>query len=226
MTEVKLDDLLYALENPTRRKIMEKLASETHYPLQLSKELNVSQQAIMKHLKVLEELNLVESFEEKSDVGGPPRKSYIPTKSYSIKIDIGPNIFNVDLDTFDDSNINKNYKKLETKYRSISNISNLQEKLTTLSNFLNNINTNLEELDNRRNQLLYLRQTALRDANHLIMELCSDYLERRILYFVVNKSEFSLTTISETLDMREKLVDQLLKKMLKRKILINFDNEF
>ena len=117
MSETMLDQLLYALENPTRRKILEKLATETHYPLQLSKELNVSQQAIMKHLKVLEDLNLVESFDEKSDVGGPPRKSYIPTKSYTIKIDIGPNTFNVEMDNFDAASVEKDYKKIENKYK-------------------------------------------------------------------------------------------------------------
>ena len=39
-----LDGLLRVLENPTRRRIMERLARESHYPLQLSRELGVSQQ--------------------------------------------------------------------------------------------------------------------------------------------------------------------------------------
>ena len=65
MPKITLDELMGVLENHTRREILSKLAKETHYPLQLSKELNVSQQAIMKHLKVLEDYDLVESFEEK-----------------------------------------------------------------------------------------------------------------------------------------------------------------
>ena len=58
MDENDLDMLLAAIGNPTRRRILRKLVKETHYPLQLSKELSVSQQSIMKHLKVLEESDL------------------------------------------------------------------------------------------------------------------------------------------------------------------------
>jgi predicted transcriptional regulator len=225
MSEVILDELLYALENPTRRKILEKLATETHYPLQLSKELNVSQQAIMKHLKVLEKHKLVESFEEKSDMGGPPRKSYIPTKSYSIKIDIGPNTFNVEMDSFDEADLDKSLKKLEKQFNSISNISNEKDKLQNLTKFLNDVNEELIELDKRRNQLLFLRQLAHRNANQLIMELSSNYLERRVLYCVVKSRDNSLATISETLDMREKVVQQLISNMLKRKIIFDIKDD-
>jgi predicted transcriptional regulator len=226
MNDNQLDQLLYALENPTRRKILAKLATETHYPLQLSKELNISQQAIMKHLKVLEKLNLVESFEEKSDIGGPPRKSYRPTKSYSIKIDIGPNTFNVDMDTFDSADINKDFRKLEKKFKSITSISNIEDRLNNLTNYLNDINRDLETLDDRRNQLLYLRQSGIREANDLIPQLCNNYVERRVLYYVINKSDFSLSTISETLDMREKVVEELLNRLLKRNILFDFEDDF
>lgn len=203
---------------------MEKLATETHYPLQLSKELNISQQAIMKHLKVLEDLDLVESFEEKSDIGGPPRKSYRPTKSYSIKIDIGPNTFNVEMDNFDNTNIEKEFKKLEKKFNSITHISKTEERLNNLTDYLNELNHDLEDLDQKRNQLLYLRQSAIREANELILQLCNNYVERRVLYYVINKSDFSLSTISETLDMREKVVEDLINNLLKRKIIFNFDD--
>ena len=64
MPEVTLDTLLTVLGNPTRRKILEMLAMEKHYPLQLSRELDVSQQAVSKHLKVLEKYGLVECIEE------------------------------------------------------------------------------------------------------------------------------------------------------------------
>jgi predicted transcriptional regulator len=92
-TELELDTILSILENPIRRKILMKLARDTNYPLQLSKELNVSQQAVMKHLKVLEESDFVRSYEERSDKGGPPRKVYAPRKRYCIRIDIGPNTY-------------------------------------------------------------------------------------------------------------------------------------
>ena len=56
-----LDDLLSMVENPTRRRILEALVAEPRYPLQLSKELGVSQQAVMKNLTLLERHGLVMS---------------------------------------------------------------------------------------------------------------------------------------------------------------------
>jgi predicted transcriptional regulator len=88
-----LDRILSVLENPIRRKILKKLSTDTNYPLQLARELNVSQQAIMKHLKVLEEAGFVEPVEERSDKGGPPRKVYVPKKRFSVRIDLGPSTY-------------------------------------------------------------------------------------------------------------------------------------
>ena len=55
------DTALSILENRTRRSILEHLVREAHYPLQLAELLDVSQQAIMKHLKVLEDAGFVVS---------------------------------------------------------------------------------------------------------------------------------------------------------------------
>ncbi len=49
-----IDILLSMVENPTRRRILESLVREPSYPLRLSKELGVSQQAVMKNLALME----------------------------------------------------------------------------------------------------------------------------------------------------------------------------
>ena len=50
----ELDILLSLVENPTRRRILERIVREPSYPLQLSKELGVSTQAVMKNLTLME----------------------------------------------------------------------------------------------------------------------------------------------------------------------------
>ena len=92
-----LDTLLSVIENPTRRRILEALVREPHYSLQLSKELGMSQQAIMKHMKVLEECDLVRSYPGESDQGGPARKLYVPTTKFTITVDFGPGLFSTDI---------------------------------------------------------------------------------------------------------------------------------
>ena len=48
----EVDELFYLLENPTRRRILQLLSIERLYPLQLSKEIDVTQQAVVKHLRI------------------------------------------------------------------------------------------------------------------------------------------------------------------------------
>ena len=90
---VGFDESLNILENPTRRAILRHLVKEPHYPLQLSELLDVSQQAVVKHLKVLEEAGFVDSEIKKSDKGGPPKKVYRVNQSFSIRLDLGPDLF-------------------------------------------------------------------------------------------------------------------------------------
>ena len=67
---VDFEHAMSILENFTRRDILKFLVKEPHYPLQLSETLDVSQQAVMKHLKVLEEAGFVDSDKIPSEKGG------------------------------------------------------------------------------------------------------------------------------------------------------------
>ena len=51
MTDI--DQVLHLLQNKVRRQILERLAREPHYPMQLSELIGVSQPAVVKHLKEL-----------------------------------------------------------------------------------------------------------------------------------------------------------------------------
>jgi ArsR family transcriptional regulator len=87
-----LDDFLMIIHNPLRRKILSKIVQGRKYTLQLARELDTTQQAIMKHLQLLKKYGLVECVEEESPEG-PKRKCYYPTKSFVILISLQPNIF-------------------------------------------------------------------------------------------------------------------------------------
>ena len=80
---VDLDTALKLLENPTRREILRRLVREPHYPFQLADLIEVSQQAIVKHLNALERAGMVERRKVKSDLGGPPRNQYSVTMMFS-----------------------------------------------------------------------------------------------------------------------------------------------
>ena len=70
-----VNNALYLLQNKTRRQILERLAREPHYPMQLSELIGVSQPAIVKHLKELED-------------GGMVSKTKVPSKKGAATYDL------------------------------------------------------------------------------------------------------------------------------------------
>ena len=88
-----IDNALYLLQNKVRRQILERLAREPHYPMQLAELIGVSQPAVVKHLKELEKGGMVSKNKVPSEKGGPPRTIYAVERAMSIQVDIGPDLF-------------------------------------------------------------------------------------------------------------------------------------
>ncbi len=87
-------ELLKIVGNETRRRILTLLSEEPHYILQLSRKLDVTQPAILKHLYILEKTGLIESFERKSRRGAA-RKYFKICDNVNLEIVIGPENFKV-----------------------------------------------------------------------------------------------------------------------------------
>lgn len=87
-----LDTLLSLVENPTRRRILESIVREPSYPLRLSKELGVSQQAVMKNLALMEQSGLVVSYRESSSMG-PDRTLYVPNTEFTLVVEMHSSMF-------------------------------------------------------------------------------------------------------------------------------------
>ncbi len=221
MASSNLDQMLTILENPTRRRILQKLSRERHYPLQLSRELKVSQQAIMKHLKVLEEYRLVKCRTEKSDAGGPERKCYVTDHQFSLIIDFAPNMFNVEMRPLTkDKEVGREYDKFEKERRRLLSVRDSKKRLREISRFIQEINEEIDDLGAKRAHLMGLKDEALEEAHAAVEELSRDYNERRLLYYLLDEADRSLASISEKLDLREKVIREMLKRFGENRILI------
>jgi predicted transcriptional regulator len=229
MDDESFDIILGILENPIRRRILAKLSKESHYPLQLSKELNVSQQAIMKHLKVMEEHNIIECFVERGTGRGPPRKCYIPTKQFSLRIDIGPNLFEADMYSAEEreGEVPEEVQDFERAFADISKTKQLPQRLNRLSSLLRELNEEIDDLERTRARLVRMKEQILKEANSIISKLCDDYEQRKLLYYIIEGQDRSLASISEALDMRMKVVEEMVHQLSKQRIWSGFeDDEF
>jgi len=147
------DLVLRLVENPLRRRILQKLALEARYTLELSKELGVSQQAICKHLRLLEEAGLVSSHIQKSSCG-PPRLYYTPTRHYSISIAFGPSMFEASVEEYRNNEVRTVMRNMEDM---LSEIPSLNEKIDALERVVEETERELDMLKARLREL-YLRK--------------------------------------------------------------------
>lgn len=89
-----MDKVLQIVGNETRRRILTLLSEEPQYISQIAKKLDVTQPAILKHLSLLQNAGLIESFWRKNPLGAA-RKYYKISDSVGIEIAINPNGFTV-----------------------------------------------------------------------------------------------------------------------------------
>ncbi|KPV64144.1 MAG: Helix-turn-helix domain protein [Candidatus Bathyarchaeota archaeon BA1] len=90
----RAEQVLEIVGNETRRRILAVLSEGPHYILEVSKKLDVTQPAILKHLALLERVGLVESFMKASRFGAP-RKYYKICDSVNLEVVINPRDFRV-----------------------------------------------------------------------------------------------------------------------------------
>jgi len=204
-----LDKLLSVVENPTRRRILEALVREPHYPLQLSRELGMSQQAIMKHLHLLEEYNLVRSFPEESDQGGPMRKRYVPTTKFTIIVDFGPGLFNAEFVQLALKGVEEAVRVDEGEH----DLSEYVDKINSLRETITGVDSELEDIQARRSRLIEIKERALEEAGRLVEGQIEDYLTRRIIYEYIQRPELSPEQIAADLGLRDDVVQQTVRKL-------------
>ena len=94
------NELLAAFAHPTRTQILRSLSRGRRHLSQLSREVGLSHPGVLKHLNVLQGLELVERVEEDSPIGGR-RTYYSITKDIAIRVALGtdPPFFDVEVST-------------------------------------------------------------------------------------------------------------------------------
>jgi ArsR family transcriptional regulator len=209
--ELSLDELLAVLGNPLRREILSRIAQETHYPLQLSKELGVSQQAIMKHLQVLRRYHLVRCVDPKSNTLGPPRKCYVSTGQFSIRIDFGPSALETQLihvkARTEEANVG-----LESEFHRSMEIEGAPDRLRAFRETVSKLNKEVEALEERRMALIALKQDILKQASSEIAASSPDYRQRRLLYLMTENPSAPVDEMARMLNLQREVLARFMRE--------------
>ncbi len=217
----ELDQLLFVLGNATRLRILQRIATETHYPLQLAKELRISQQAVTKHLRILQEHDLVRVVDEPSELGGPRRKSYYPTQGFTVSVSVGPQLFQTRLAALpiegeegpDQGEAAERAAGVRDRdFRRILAIQSLKERIGQLRDFVVDIDDHVAQLDAQRDDLLSAKRQALAEASAIINTLYGDYHLRSLLYQLV-ATQRTVGELGGLLELRSHQVEQMLQQL-------------
>jgi predicted transcriptional regulator len=217
MTEIDLDLVLMMLENPVRRRIVERLSQEPAFPLQISKELGIGQQLVAKHLDTMEKGGLVKSIMVESPAG-PKRKQYSLAKSLSITIDLAPNLFKTHVVSFDAT---PNRQTTQSTSSLIGKIENTGKQdgdpnsIGTFASILEEIDRKAAQLDSERAVLLYLRNLAMREASKSVTKVGKSVDRRRVLHYILDRHSRDIGDISKSLNLRESDVREIVSGLRK-----------
>lgn len=183
-----LDVLLSMVENPTRRKILGSLVKMPRYPLQLSKELGISQQAVMKNLSVLEKNGMVVSYRESSSMG-PDRIVYEPSSEFTLIIDMRNGMFSARMIE----------PEGEKKDVDVDNLRNMREKI-------NEIDSKLGQLEKEYSELIRERESILSS----VISVQDGYVRKNLAYELLNKPNRSVEQLSEDLNVRSDVIRDMI----------------
>ncbi|MBS7287323.1 MAG: helix-turn-helix domain-containing protein [Candidatus Freyarchaeota archaeon] len=205
-----VEDLFYVLGNPTRRLLLKLLSMGPHYPFQLARLLNISQKAVMDHLKVLEERGIVVKLGcEKSTIG--PERTYYGINSFlMVDFSVAPSLYELKV---------VEAKRKEEEVEAVTGaFGELASKLKDLVRELEEVEKKLRDLERQRVMVLDVKQRISIRISELINLLGLDYFERIILNLLIMKGGARLEEISEELDLREKTVEKCLERLKERNL--------
>ena len=194
--------ILDIISNQTRRRILSILAEEPMYFNQLARKLHVGQQAILRHMAILEKHGIVESYGEKSTFGAPARKYYKVCKSFNLNIALSNDSFTLtNREEYDGIHKTNDILKL---YKDFESLPIHTDSLTNLRETLLNVENQIWELEEKVDDLRALKQKILYSLHSIFPKDKFDPVERDIIYKVIKTSPDGLEELSESLGMSMK----------------------
>ena len=88
-----------------------------------------------------------------------------------------------------------------------------RRRVRLLGETIRKLNREIDAVEERRLNLLRLKDAAMGEAQGSVGDVLASYQERQVLYFFLEQGAPSLDRIAEALDLREKVVADLLRRI-------------
>ncbi|UCC20051.1 MAG: hypothetical protein JSV62_01855 [Promethearchaeota archaeon] len=173
---LSIDNLLEIIGNPTRRIIISKLAKVPLGASELAASFGkkISRQAIHSQLKMLSDYGVIESFGE-----DPRNIKYRINSNLTLRIDVTPDYYNIDYNVTKIDVYRENLELKETGcHIDYQKIRSPDKKLRFLGEKIKGIEQEINELEDKRNNLLRSKECFIIELKNLMKEKYEGKLRR------------------------------------------------
>jgi ArsR family transcriptional regulator len=211
-------DIFDVLGNETRRRILEILAEEPAYLNQLSRELKVSQQAILKHLEYLQRKGLIKPYIVEGEGGTPPKKYYELNKSIMFVGELTRDIMrhkeiSATADNRNRFSVEFDPEETEKRLREVESLEPPQ-RIKAVRELLTQLDQTMEKVSQIYALLAQMKQDALKIGREALRERLVPAEERRIIYKVLTMDDDELKEYFEQMmDNQREWTEKVFKHM-------------
>ncbi|HNZ60485.1 MAG TPA: ArsR family transcriptional regulator [Methanofastidiosum sp.] len=204
------EEIFDILGNQTRRMILEMLATSPCYTTEIAERLEVGQKAINEHLKIMQDLGLIDLFILKQKRGSP-RKYFKIKDNIRMELFVAPRVFDASIKTeeIDLDSIFERYPEYKKFYDDIKFDSDIRIISRSKEN-LDYLKNELIEIDNAKAFI----ERSISELKEKILTTIEDLnlgeKEKKILIEIVLKELYSPQSISESLNLKlDEVIDSI-----------------
>ncbi|HNZ87085.1 MAG TPA: ArsR family transcriptional regulator [Methanofastidiosum sp.] len=204
------EEIFDILGNQTRRMILEMLATSPCYTTEIADRLEIGQKAINEHLRIMQELGLIDLFILKQKRGSP-RKYFKIKDNIRMELFVAPRVFDASIKTeeIDLDSIFERYPEYKEFYENIKFDSEIRI-IGRLKENLDYLKNELTEIDNTKAFI----ERSISEIKGLILntveELNLNEKEKKVLLEIILKEAFDPKGIANTLNLKiDEVIDSI-----------------
>ena len=213
------EEIFDILGNQTRRMILEMLATSPCYTTEIAERLEIGQKAINEHLKIMQDLGLIDLFILKQKRGSP-RKYFKIKDNIRMELFVAPRVFDASFKTeeIDMESIFERYPEYKSFYEEIKFDSEIRI-IGRLKENLDYLKNELVEIDNAKAFI----ERSISDVKETILKTIEDLnlreKEKKILIEIILKELYSPQGIADSLNLELDVVVDSIKILREKGVL-------